>query len=416
MFDIIKVLLRKDTRCFLRNINRELKQDKNYSIFNLFRAVRHFGRHNKIGIYKNKIVLGFVIPPIPSKQFLTFLYATPEKSNIYTQNALLQKTAPLTVSLGITDKCGYNCIYCSKEGRTEGEELTKQEWIDVIKILQDMGTPVITFVGGEPLLRDDIIEIIQSVDDRSMCLLFTSGQRLTAAKAAELKAAGLYGVTVSLDSYNEAEQNFRRGSEYAFKNSVDGIKNAINAGLYTCASCVVSKEMLVWTEMKKLFDFFNNFGVHEIILIPPFNSGKWMGKNDEFYSDADKKSLLRFLKKGNRKYKVKISSELSNCNINYFGCAAGIQHSHINPYGELFPCEIAPLSFGNVRTGNLKKMWERMRDAIRKPHCQCLADEAFLMLEDEILPVGIEKSIEICELCKTDQYPDVYKKLLGGKH
>lgn len=415
MINVIKILLKKETRQFFSQMHNIFKEDKNYSLKNLYRATRRFSKDNKITVFNEKLVMCFVIPPIPSKPFLTYIYATKEKDNVYTQNALLQKTAPLTVSLGITDKCGYDCLYCSAKGRAAGTELNTSQWINIVKTLQDMGTPVITFTGGEPLLRKDISEIIRAVDERSMTLLFTSAQGLTIDKAKELKQAGLYGVTISIDSYDEKTQNRRRGSDKAFSNSISGIKNSIAAGLYTSASCVVSKESLNKDEMFKIFDFFNVLNVNELILIPPFNSGRWMGKDDELYNQEDIIIFTKILRQGNKKFKkLKMTSELNNCNPNYFGCAAGIQHSHINPYGELFPCEIAPLSFGNVVGNDLKLMWNNMRDAIERPHLNCLANEAFSMISDEILPVSCEKSVEICKKFTPDKYPAIYSKLLGN--
>jgi uncharacterized radical SAM superfamily Fe-S cluster-containing enzyme len=183
MTDVLRILLKKETRDFISMLNKDFKQDKNYSFFNLCNTLKYLSKGNKLAVFNNKIISAFVIPPFPSKPFLTYINATKEKGNIYTQNALLQKTAPLTFSLGITNKCGYNCMSCSATGINVGEELSTAEWINVIKTLQDMGTAVITFTGGEPLLREDLIEIIRKVDDRSMNLLFTSAQGLTSQYA-----------------------------------------------------------------------------------------------------------------------------------------------------------------------------------------------------------------------------------------
>ena len=414
MLNYLTMLFNKDIRKNFKYMHDLFKQDENYSFRNLFNTIKHLSKNSKFCVLNDKIISGFVIPPFPSKPFLTYITATKEKGNLYTQNALLQKTAPLTVSLGVTDRCGYNCIYCSTKGRKSGKELSISEWIKVIEVLQDMGTAVITFTGGEPLLRDDLDEMIRTVDDRSMTLLFTSAQGLTLERARELKKAGLYGATISIDSYDEAVQNARRGSEKAFFNAVNGIENSLKAGLYTSASCVASKDILERGDFFKILDFFARLNVNEIILIPPISSGNWLGKDEEMYTDQDRNIFLRLQAKADKRYKkIIISSELNNCSMTRFGCAAGINHSHINSYGELFPCDFTPLSFGNVRNGDIKTLWNNMRNTIDKPHCKCLADEVFPMIDGEELPVSMKKSIEICSKFKPDRYPDIYRKMLG---
>ncbi len=415
MLDIIKTALRAENRRFFRTVHRKFREDANYSLLNLFRTFCHFGKDNKITVFNNRLVMGFVIPPIPSKPFMTYLNATRNDGGLFTQNALLQKTAPLTFSLGVTSRCGYNYLYCSAKGRQGGEELTTGEWVSVIRTLQDMGTAVLSFTGGEPLLREDLEELIGSVDDRSMCILFTSGQGLTREKASALRRAGLYGVTISLDSCDQSEQNRRRGSDDAYSNAISGVNNALLAGLYTCVSCVVTRDMLNKKVLFRTLAFFERLKAQEVILIPPFNSGRWMGKDDEFYTRGEREAFVRLCRACNRRFKhLKVSSELNNCSTEHFGCAAGVQHSHISPVGELYPCEIAPMSFGSICSGDLKALWGKMRDAVGTPHLRCLADEVFCGMSGESLPLSPERSMDVCASCRPASLPAFYRKLMGG--
>ena len=77
-------------------------------------------------------------------------------------------------------------------------EIDTKGGVRIVDELYEMGAKWFGLSGGEPLLREDLIEIVKSVDDRSTAFMFTSGYGLTEEKAKELKKAGLFGVMISL--------------------------------------------------------------------------------------------------------------------------------------------------------------------------------------------------------------------------
>ena len=94
-----------------------------------------------------------------------------------------------------------------------------------------MGSYLITFDGGEPMLRKDLPDLVSSVDERAIATSFTSGYHLTADRAKQLKQAGLYAVRISIDSPFEKEHDRVRGRSGAYHDALDGVKNALQAGL-----------------------------------------------------------------------------------------------------------------------------------------------------------------------------------------
>ena len=133
--------------------------------------------------------------------------------------------------LSVTSKCNLNCTYCKHAA--EGDSLlTLDEIKRIIRLFAESGIHKIRITGGEPLVRDDIFEIIQickSTEGIHDIALTTNGILLP-DMAAELKAAGLSRVNISIDSldprqYKQIARADRLGD------ALDGVDAAIEAGL-----------------------------------------------------------------------------------------------------------------------------------------------------------------------------------------
>ena len=138
--------------------------------------------------------------------------------------------------ISVTDRCNYRCTYCMPEGGVElkGHEdiLTFDEITEVVKTGAQLGISKIRLTGGEPLVRKDLpklVKMISEINGITEIALTTNGVFLP-LYAAELKAAGLNRINISLDTLNP--EKFRKISR---KGNVDevlkGIDAAIEAGL-----------------------------------------------------------------------------------------------------------------------------------------------------------------------------------------
>ena len=87
---------------------------------------------------------------------------------------------------------------------------------EAISDAQNLGSSVIGLTGGEPLLRDDLEDIIAAIDQRSMPVLFTTGYKLTQARVKSLKKAGLEIPVISLDHYSAEIHDKGRRKEGIF--------------------------------------------------------------------------------------------------------------------------------------------------------------------------------------------------------
>jgi len=85
--------------------------------------------------------------------------------------------------------------------------MEREKLISLINEIQDMGVGIIGLAGGEPLLRNDLEEIVENIDDRSVSYVYSTGYGLTSQRARDLKSAGLYGIIIDFQSMNEGEHD-----------------------------------------------------------------------------------------------------------------------------------------------------------------------------------------------------------------
>lgn len=110
--------------------------------------------------------------------------------------------------ISLIDRCNFQCQYCMPEGADLVYAL-QQDWLtrqELLTLLQAVFIPVgftrFRLTGGEPLLRPDVVEIVQDIASlpQTQDLAMTTNAFLLAKKAQPLWAAGLRRINISLDS------------------------------------------------------------------------------------------------------------------------------------------------------------------------------------------------------------------------
>lgn len=145
--------------------------------------------------------------------------------------------------ISITDKCNFRCKYCMPEGKIDtlrnDEILTFDEIIKVCRSASKLGIQKIKITGGEPLLRNDAIELIKCIKKLPGIknVTLTTNGALLKNKINELKSAGIDSINISLDTrIREKFNDITRMSE--FDRVVEGIRAAINIGIKIKINCV----------------------------------------------------------------------------------------------------------------------------------------------------------------------------------
>ena len=136
--------------------------------------------------------------------------------------------------LSVTDRCNFRCTYCMAEDMQflpKQRLLSFEEFVQIGRVMSDLGVSKIRLTGGEPLVRQDIVDLareLSHIDGVDKLAITTNGSRLdTLAKP--LFEAGVHYLNISLDTLN-ADQ-FRRITRTGELDAVlAGIKSAQAAG------------------------------------------------------------------------------------------------------------------------------------------------------------------------------------------
>ncbi|WP_283410910.1 radical SAM/SPASM domain-containing protein [Anoxynatronum buryatiense] len=397
---------------------RILKEDQAFNLMKYVKMMTSMQKGEKIMKHEGEYIISTFMPSFPSESFFTNIRAVKEPKDIFTQQIYGKRSAPISSYLSVTHKCPNNCVYCSaKIGQAE-KELTAEQWIRVIKDLQNMKTSIIGLTGGEPLVREDIFEIVKAIDQRSTAMLFTSGFNLTLERARELKKNGLFSIGISLDSHDREGHNHNRSDERAFDMALTALQNARQAGLYVMAQTVALKTNLGKDQLFKLFKLAGDNGAHEVKLLEPILSGKLLNEENLdqiLYNAANRKKLIDIQHKANQvKEFPKISTFAYTESEAKFGCGAGTQHAYISASGDLYPCDFVPMSFGNVTENSVKTLWQEMNAVMGTPKIGCFAQkinkEVYRKAQGN-LPLDKERSTEIGLNNQSEKFPQYYRAL-----
>jgi cyclic pyranopterin phosphate synthase len=138
--------------------------------------------------------------------------------------------------IAINEQCNLHCIYCMPEEgiafRKEEKLLSTNEIKRVLTIVAKMGVNKIRFTGGEPLLRSDLIELIQFANDQKgvRSTHITTNGLLLRKNIYQLEAAGLSGINISLDTLDRTK--FKKITRRDGLQSVlDGIDAALDSAV-----------------------------------------------------------------------------------------------------------------------------------------------------------------------------------------
>ena len=118
---------------------------------------------------------------------------------------------PLWLLAELTHRCPLHCVFCYNpvDFARRRDELSTAQWIDVLRQARQLGAAQLGFSGGEPLLRDDLEELV--AEGRQLGFytnLITSGIGLTEARLARLKAAGLDHIQLSFQDSTREMNDF----------------------------------------------------------------------------------------------------------------------------------------------------------------------------------------------------------------
>lgn len=273
------------------------------------------------------------------------------------KNKLPYFEMPSTLVLGSTYRCQLNCIHCGVKGyATTGKvELTTEELRDVIRQAHRLGVYLVNFAGGEPLMRNDIVELVEYTAKQGLIVsISTNGLLLSQAMAYQLKNKGVAFINVSIDSvYPEFHDQLRK-SVGSFQKAKEAIISCVTAAIPVFISIYATKENIHSGDISMIAPLAKKWGAQGVKILLPIPAGRWLRCTNVILSEEEKRYVYNLLDP-QYVYIEGVCNKFSECS------AISRKLLYVSPYGEIQPCGFVPLSFGNVREEPLKNIWERMK-------------------------------------------------------
>ncbi len=328
--------------------------------------LREYLAEERVSRFGDQYVLNTHFPPYPSLAFERLVAALPELGS-GSQPRLH------SVTLAVTNRCPLRCWHCYNAGRSQ-QDLPLGLLGELIAALQDRGCVMLALSGGEPLLRADLEQIAAAAGERSCVTVNTTGVGLTEARARALREHGVFAMGISLDTSDPAEHDRLRGRRGAFAAAVRALEFAAAAGLYPYVVTLATRELLAPASFWPFVRFVATTPAREIHLLEPCPAGRLEGNPEVALSAAERRQILAYQREiAPREALPAISSFAHLESADAFGCGAGLTHLYVDGSGEVCPCNLVPLSFGNVARESLEEILGRMRRHFLQPRTHCVA-------------------------------------------
>ena len=281
--------------------------------------------------------------------------------------------APMWCSWQVTYRCMFRCEFCGYY-RTPpgGYETTLDQFTHGSRNLAEVGSLMVNLAGGEPMLREDIVDVVREVSRYHLTFLTTNGWQVTPGNARALFEAGLWGASVSLDYVDAERHDARRGRKGAFERAVHALK-CFNEARTQSHQRVNIQAVLFEDNLDQIGPLAELAAAHRAnFMVQPYCVLKTGDRR--FVARHDVSRTLLRLKAEHRNF---LSNPLFLEKFDYAlnggvpGCRCGLSFFNIDQFGHVAKCvEDRGHPVGSIFNDNLDVLMARLRRRNRLNTCQ----------------------------------------------
>lgn len=275
-------------------------------------------------------------------------------------------SAPYRMDLALTYRCNDDCAHCYNARPRDYPEMGTQDWQRAMDRLWDVGIPHICFTGGEATLRRDLPELIAHSHARGQIVgLLSNGRRLSDPEYTQaLVEAGLDHVQITLESYRQDVHDQMVRARGAWRQTVAGIRNALEAGLFVMTNTTLLADNA--DHILETIDFLADVGVPTIGVNALIHAGQ--GRNvGTGLPEASLGPLLRRVRTRTESHHQRLIwyTPTQYCHfdpveaeLGVKGCTAARYNMAIEPDGAVLPCQSYYHPVGNILSDSWESIWD----------------------------------------------------------
>jgi putative heme d1 biosynthesis radical SAM protein NirJ1 len=306
----------------------------------------------------------------------------------YVDGASIQKSGvskgrgPVVV-WNCTRTCNLNCRHCYSDSdcKKYAGELSTKEAKTLFQGLKDFNVPVILFSGGEPLLREDLFELLEYAGVLGIhSTISTNGTLIDKAAAKRIEKAGVGYVGVSIDGIGSKHDDFRR-SKGSFDKAINGIKNCKEVGQKVGLRFTINRHN--YDQLEEIFYLIEQENINRVCFYHLVYSGRGSGMVDEDISHEQAREVMDLIIRKTIELgdKVEILTVDNHADTVYLylqamkkyphlanrilelmkmngGNRSGIAIANIDCLGNVHADQFTQqYTFGNIRERSLKDIW-----------------------------------------------------------
>lgn len=270
--------------------------------------------------------------------------------------------------------CNQKCLHCYAAGQPMGEtpELSTEQWKTALALLRKANIPQVTFTGGEPTLRSDLVELVQAAA-WFVTRLNTNGRLLTPELCAGLYEASLDSVQVTLYSAEGNIHNQLVGTN-GFNDTVQGIRHAVEAGLIVSVNTPLCS---LNTHYAETLRFVHSLGVRYVTCSGLIPSGSACGQESRATALTPEQltDILRQAVDTAEELGMELDftspgwldeETLRSLGLNLIpSCGACLSNMAVTPNGKVVPCQswLSDEPLGDLLHDAWKDIWNDPRCA-----------------------------------------------------
>lgn len=271
-----------------------------------------------------------------------------------------------SIELAIDYRCQATCHKCysanlgthfPNPNYVDKPMMTVGEIRNTIDQAMDLGLIHVNITGGEPTLRQDLVEIVEACRPKEiMVSLVTNALSLSKEKLRTLSELGLNLLQISLDSADAKTHDELRGVPGCYDKVMQTASWAREFGINLCLTTVLSTESTSnESETHKLLEIAERENAY-LLICDSASIGGWAEKGEKVMTREQRDAALFEL----MKHPLTRHHNMYNFRGS-IGCPAAHEKVYITSHGDVTPCNLVHDSYGNVLNKPLVDIIENMR-------------------------------------------------------